>query len=62
MRDILPPELFDQIARQYLRSVREAESGLQNYQADEDAITGALGGSMDRIVKGTYSDGKSHYV
>lgn len=62
MRDILPPELIEQIGSQYLRSVREAEPGFKNYQADEDAITGALGSSMDRTVKGTYSDSKSRYT
>jgi hypothetical protein len=62
MRDILPPDLIEQISGQYLRSVREAELGFRNYQADEDAVTGALGGSMDRMVKGTYSDGESHYA
>jgi hypothetical protein len=62
MRDILPPEVLEQIGRQYFNSVREAEPGFQNYQADEDSITGALGNSMDRMVKGSYRAGTFHYT
>lgn len=62
MRDVLPPEVLEQIGQQYFDAVREAEPGFENYQADEDSITGALGGSMDRMVKGSYSAGDSLYT
>ena len=59
MRDVLPPEVIELIGSQYFNSIREAEPGFRNYQADEDAITGALGSSMDRMVKGSYGAGGS---
>jgi hypothetical protein len=62
MRDVLPPEVIELIGSQYFNSIREAEPGFRNYQADEDAITGALGSSMDRMVKGSYGAGGSLYT
>jgi len=61
MRDVLPEELVELIGDQYVEAVDEAESHFRNYQADEDAITGALGSSMDQIVRGTRRLGDTLY-
>lgn len=62
MRDVLPADLIEAIGDQYNEAVREAEPHFQNYQADEDAITGALGSSMDRTVKGARQIGDKQYT
>jgi hypothetical protein len=37
---------------QYKEAVRTAAARYEQYQADEDAVTGALGGVMDVLVNG----------
>ena len=46
MRDILPDFVINQIRDRYLAGVADAEAKYKYNSADEDALTGALGGAL----------------
>lgn len=52
MRDVLPGPVVEHIGRQYREAVRTASARFEQYRADEDAVTGALGGALDVIARG----------
>jgi hypothetical protein len=54
MQDILPEAVLDDLRDHYYAGVTEAEIGYEHNEADEDAVTGALGQALftpgDRVV------------
>lgn len=53
MYDIVPDVILERIARQYERAVDRARERYPRWRADEDFSSGALGGTMEEVVKGT---------
>ena len=49
MRDILPDFVVDEIRKHYLAGVADAEAKYKFNAADEDALTGALGGQLSTV-------------
>src|SRR5262245_812344 len=52
MNDVVEARVLARIGEQIHDAVRAAEKNYEAYSADEDAVTGALGGTFDRTVKG----------
>jgi len=52
VRDVLPGPVVEQIGSQYREAVRLAASRYEQYSADEDSVTGALGGVFDVVARG----------
>ena len=46
MREFLPPEIISMLSDRYVAGVANAEAAFDMHQADEDALTGALGQSI----------------
>jgi hypothetical protein len=52
MYDVVPEVILARIARQYERAIDRARQRYPHWQADEEFSSGALGGTMEEIVKG----------
>jgi hypothetical protein len=52
MYDIAPKSVLDRIGAAYERAVKRAQLRYRNWSADEEYATGALGGTMEELVKG----------
>lgn len=52
MRDVLPDEVLQELAMQMRRAANEAPEGYEGYRGDEDTVTGGLGESLRRDVRG----------
>jgi hypothetical protein len=52
MYDIVPKSVLDRIGAAYERAVTRAQLRYPNWSADEEYATGALGGTMEELVKG----------
>jgi hypothetical protein len=61
MRDLLPETLLNLIRDRYLAGVADAEAAFDQSQADEDAVTGALGQAIAMRYPITFSDGQQIY-
>lgn len=57
MKDLLPQAVLDEIGRQYRSAVEMASHDFEDFAADEDSVTGALGQTMKNVVKGTITIG-----
>jgi hypothetical protein len=52
VRDVLPGPVVEHIGSQYREAVRTAAAQYDQYRADEDSVTGALGGVFDVVARG----------
>jgi hypothetical protein len=52
MYDIVPKAVLDRIGAAYERAVKRAQLRYPNWSGDEEYATGALGGTMEELVKG----------
>ena len=52
MHDVLPGSVVENIGAQYREAVQTAAARFEQYSADEDAVTGALGGVFDVVARG----------
>lgn len=53
MYDIVPGAVLDRIGAAYERAIRRAQSRYSQWYPDEDYASGAVGGTMEELVKGT---------
>ncbi len=61
MRDILPDDVVDAIAKQYRDATREAVKDFDGQHGDEDSLTGALGSVLRQHTHGTLRVGDIEY-
>jgi hypothetical protein len=61
MYDIIPEAILDRIGASYERAIRRAQSRYGQWQRDEDYASGAVGGTMEELVKGTTTVNGSTY-
>jgi hypothetical protein len=54
VNDVLDPGVIAKIGEQMRDAARAAQENYESYMADEDTVTGALGGTFDHIVRGTF--------
>lgn len=53
MYDIIPGRVLDRIGAAYERAIRRAQSRYPQWQGDEDYASGAVGATMQELVRGT---------
>jgi hypothetical protein len=61
MYDIIPEAILNRIGAAYERAIRRAQSRYRQWDRDEDYVSGAVGGTMEELVKGTAADNGSTY-
>jgi hypothetical protein len=61
VRDILPDDVVDAIAKQYRNATREAVHDFDGQQGDEDSLTGALGSVLRQHTHGGLFVGDIEY-
>ncbi len=61
MYDVIPEQILDRIGAAYKRAVKRAQERYPHWVADEEYATGAVGGTMEELVKGRAKvDGQSY--
>lgn len=53
MNDIIPEAVLDRIGAAYERAIERAQSRYPRWKGDEEYATGAVGGTMEELVKGS---------
>jgi hypothetical protein len=61
VRNVLPPEIFDELARQYRDAAADAVNDFPRQKGDEDGLTGAFGSVIQRQVRGSRTVGDVTY-